>query len=459
MVAGISNASLFPEKSEYYYQLGGGSDVYVPAISHTEKVTIGGQLNADGMLNCAAFNPAVTIGNSFNGIKDKIAGVPASLIDGLKGGVAGYPMYKLSQSMPALYNIIQNTAFSAQNEFQMRLSDCHRVKTNLENGSSPISALLSVSDSEGWIESAQRAATNNKNAPVDITESSKTIAQKSEEYGIPWVHKARGNSGGKYQAPIEVISDVVIAGYNVLLNPSRALDDKASVPNTVKKNNPFTHTWASPQKAADWAVLVLGDIKISHAKVAGSKDAKAGIGLATLLQSCPKIADSKTCTVNVADFLWKLVDGKLPTTDANLKKLSAGNILITQDIISATARLAREEQILTVSKLAEEIAIQNLLEEALMLKRLLQAGFQIQEVQRLKPVQTMVLQAIKKLDSEINELSFEQDVRKRMMTNTLNVIMGVRDQQFNESRAPASLSTDVIKEGAVYKQAKKERSA
>nr|WP_242604769.1 integrating conjugative element protein [Legionella busanensis] len=456
MVASASQATLFPEKSEYYYQLGGGSDVYVPAINHTEKVTIGGQIGVDGVLNCATFNPVVTIGNSFNGIKDKIAGVPASLIDGLKGGVAGYPMYKLSQSMPALYNIIQNTAFSAQNEFQMRLSDCHRVKSNLENGSSPISALLSVSDSEGWIESAARAAANNKNAPVDITESSKTIAKKSEEYGIPWVHKAKGNSGGKYQEPIEVISDVVIAGFNLLLNPSRALDDKTAVSDTLKKNNPFTQIWPSPKKAADWAVLVLGDIKISHAKVAGSRDAKAGVGLVTLLQSCPKIADSKTCSVNVADFLWKLVDGKLASTDVNLRKLSAGNILITQDIISAIRGLRREEQIITVTKLAEEIAIQSLLEEALMLKRLLQAGFQIQEVQQLKPVQTMVLQSLKKLDSEIAELSFEQDVRKRMMTNTLNVIMGVRDQQLNESRLVNPAALDVIKNGAVYKQAKKE---
>lgn len=452
LMAGASCASLFPEKSDYYYELGGGSDLYVPSVNKTEKVTIGGDINADGVLNCGLYNPVVTISNSFKGMREKIAGVPASLVDGLKGGVAGYPMYKLSQSMPALYNILQNTAFSAQNEFEMNVASCQRVKSNLEQGNSPVSAMLSVSDSRGWIDSSQRAAANNKNDQVDITQSSKDIAQKSEEYGIPWVHKEKGNSGGRNQVPIEVISDVVIAGYNLLLSPSRSLDDRKAVKDEIRKITPFAQVWASPKAAADWAVLVLGDIQISHAKTLGSKDAKAGVGLVTLLQSCPKIADSKTCVSNVAQYLWQLVDGKIDSSEANLRKLSAGNILITKDIISAISFLPREEQIITVSKLAEEIAIQNLLDQALMLKRLMQAGFQIQEVQNLKPAQQILKQAIGKLDSEIAQLAFEQDVRKRMMTNTLKIIMDVRAQKMNASKGSAVQSMDVIKNGALYKK-------
>lgn len=454
MAANLVNASLFPEKSEYYYELGGASDLYLPAINKTQKITIGGDVNANNVLNCAVFNPVVTIGNSFNGIKDKISGVPAHLVDGLKGGVAGYPMYKLSQSMPGLYNIIQNTAFSALNEFEMRASDCRQVKRNLEDGGSPISSILSVSDSEGWIESAQRAAANNKRDPVDITEASKTIAKKSDEYGIPWVHKNKGNSGGKNQKPIEVISDVVKAGYNLLLNPSRSLDDENRVPDAVRKVNPFAQVWATPKEAANWAVLVLGDIKISRAKTTGSKDAQAGIGLLTLLQSCPNKTDSKTCTINVADYIWSLVDGRVYLNETNLRKLSSGNMFITKDIISTISLLPKEEQVITVSKLAEEVAIQNLLEEALMLKHFLQAGLYIQEVQNLKPAQTMVRNALAQLESEIRELSFEQDMRKKMMTETLKTIMNERRKQLSASQNEPIQTGEVVKNGAVYKSAK-----
>ncbi|WP_028389143.1 integrating conjugative element protein [Legionella fairfieldensis] len=454
VAAGASWASLFPEKSEYYYALGGGSDLYVPAVSKTEKINIGGDIRADGVLNCGVFNPVISIGNAFNGIKEKIAGVPASMVDGLKGGVAGYPMYKLSQSMPALYNIIQNTAFSGYNEFQAKVNHCYQVKRNLENGSSPVSAILSVSDSAGWIEASQRAAANSQHDPVDLTETTKTIAQKSDEYGIPWVHRDKGNSGGVFQAPIEVISDVVIAGYNLLLTPSRHLDDTTPVTESMRKTHPFAQVWATPKAASEWAVYVLGDLRISHAKTTGSKDAKAGVGLVTLLKSCPAVAESKTCTANVADYLWQLVDGKLTLTEANLRKLSPGSVLITRDIISSISLLAREEQIITVSKLAEEIAMQNVLEDALMLKRILETGYQIQEVQNLKPVQDMIKQAIARLESEIKGLSFEQEVRKRMMTDTLNIVMDVRRQQLKSAQPSKSQGQEIIKEGALYTQAK-----
>jgi hypothetical protein len=62
-------------------------------------------------------------------------------------------------------------------------------------------------------------------------------------------------------------------------------------------------------------VLVLGDIHVSHKKEASAKEAKAGVGLATLLQSCPKTASSKTCATNVANYLWQLVDKKVPLTE------------------------------------------------------------------------------------------------------------------------------------------------
>jgi len=38
-------SSLFPEQSEYYYQLGSSSDVFVPPVNRDQTVTIGGFIN------------------------------------------------------------------------------------------------------------------------------------------------------------------------------------------------------------------------------------------------------------------------------------------------------------------------------------------------------------------------------------------------------------------------------
>jgi integrating conjugative element protein (TIGR03755 family) len=444
--------SLFPNKSEYYYKLGGDSDLYVPPVNRDKSVTIGGSLNTN-VLNCSMFNPTLSLTNTLNDLKSSVHGMPSGVIDNLKGSVAGFPLYKLQQAMPGLYNILQNTAVGNQNEFSVHVEDCQNVKRHLEEGNSPLSGILTVSDSQGWIDAAKSARNGDS---VDITKRAKDIAQKGEEYGLPWVHRDSGNSGGANQVAIQVINDVVIAGYNLLLTPSsRKLDDKSVASDEDKKNNRFAQFWPKPAEAADWAVLVLGDIQISHKKEASFRDAKAGIGLSTLLHACPKTAASSTCVSNVAAALWNLVDKKWALTEANLRKISASNVVITDEIITSIMRMPREQQIITVSKLAEEIAIQNLLDEAIMLRHLLQAGMQIQEVQNLKPAQKMVQSALDRLDKEIQSLSFESEVRKKMMTQTLNLIMELRNHDLAKGMPGTTHEEDLIKNGAVYRNTDK----
>ena len=433
-------------QSDYYYKLGGDSDIYVPPVNRDQVVVIGADANHNmGGLNCNLFNPVVSISNTFMDLKNSVAGIPSSVIDNLKGSVAGFPMYKLQQAMPGLYNILQNSAFSAQNEFSLKVQDCQAVKHTLEEGKSPMTSILSVSDSQGWLDAVSRTR---QGEAVDITKTAKDIAKNGDDYGLPWVHHAEGNSGGRLQRPIKVINDVVIAGYNLLLTPSRSLDN-LSQPNA--KAGHFVSYWPRPADAAQWAVLVLGDIQISYKKDASSKESKAGVGLSTLLQSCPKTASSKTCATNIAGFLWQLVDKKLPATETNLRKLAASNILITDDIISAIQRMPREQQVLTIAKLSEEIAIQNLLDEAMVLRRLLQAGFQIQEVQNLKPAQIMVTVALNKLDHEIQSLAFENEVRRKMMTQTLSLIMDLRAHDLAGSLPGEDREQPMVKNGAVYR--------
>lgn len=453
LVAGMvlvtaTNASLMPTQSDYYYKLGGENDVYIPAVNRDQVVTLGGNMNMDmGVMNCTLFNPSVSISNTLNDLKGSVSGIPDSVIGNLKGSVLGFPMYKLQQAMPALYNLIQNGAVGAQNEFALKVADCQRVKQSLESGNSPLSGMISLSDSQGWVDAAKRVA---QGESVDVTHAAKTIANKRDEYGLPWVHRGSGNSGGANQTPINVINDVVIAGYNLMLTGvvSRQLDE-LSAPKAEQGN--FVRFWPKPALAGDWAVLVLGDIRVSSRKEAESHTAKAGVGLSTLLHSCPRIADESTCVAKVSDKVWKLIDKSVPLTESNLRTISASNLLITDDIITAIQRMPREQQILTASKLGEDIAIQNLLDEALMLRRLLQAGFQIQEVQNIKTVQDMVRYALDKLDSDIHSLAFEHKVRREMMTKTLGLIMDLRTHNVANSMPGDDHEQARVKDGAVYR--------
>ncbi len=112
--------------------------------------------------------------------------------------------------------------------------------------------------------------------------------------------------------------------------------------------------------------------------------------------------------------------------------------------------MPREEQMLTVSKLAEEIAVQNMLDKALMMRRILQAGLQVQEVQNLKPALNMVLFALKKLDEDIHSLAFENDVRKKMMSETLGLIIDIRNRRLSQNLPGEDHEQPNVKNGAVY---------
>ncbi|HAT1863927.1 TPA: integrating conjugative element protein [Legionella pneumophila] len=433
-------SSFMPNESDYYYKLGGSSNLYVPPVNNDQTITIGG--NVDGRLGftCNGFNPVVSITNTFQDMKSSAMNIPGGIIDNLKGSVAGFPLYKLQQSMPALYNVLQNTASYAQNEFSVKVKDCQDVKKTLEEGQSPMESMLSVSDSQGWLEAAKRAKTEN----VDVTATAKSIAKKRDEYGLPWIGRESGNAGGAYQRPIKVINDVVIAGYNILLNRKPLNNEKK--PDT---KTPMTHAWPTPDDASQWAVKVLGDIHVSTATDTDKTkhDAKAGIGLSALLQNCDS---SNTCTANVSKALWNLVDKQWPLTEEKLKMVSASNLMITDEIIITIQRMPREEQILTVSKLAEEIAVQNMLDKALMMRRILQAGLQVQEVQNLKPALDMVKFALKKLDDDIHSLAFESEVRKKMMTETLGLLMDMRSSDIAKGLPGDDHEQSQVKNGAVY---------
>lgn len=434
-------SSLLPNQSDYYYKLGGTSNLYVPPVNNDQTITIGGNIDSRLGFTCSGFNPVVSITNTFQDMKSSAMNIPGGIIDNLKGSVAGYPMYKLQQSMPALYNVLQNTAAGAQNEFSVKVRDCQDTKKKMEEGQSPMEGILSVSDSQGWLEAAKRAKTEN----VDVTQTAKNIAKKRDEYGLPWIGRESGNAGGKYQRPIKIINDVVIAGYNILLN-RKPLNNV----NKADTNTPMTQNWKTPTEAGNWAVKVIGDIHVSASedKADPSKhDAKAGIGLSALLQSCDS---SNTCTSNVSKALWQLVDKKWQLTEEKLNLVSASNLKITDEIIITIQRMPREEQILTVSKLAEEIAVQNMLDKAMMMRRILQAGLQVQEVQNLKPTLDMVRFALKKLDDDIHSLAFENDVRKKMMTETLGLLMDMRSNEIAKGLPGEDHEQSNVKNGAVY---------
>ncbi|MCX7123321.1 MAG: hypothetical protein NTV32_06635 [Gammaproteobacteria bacterium] len=262
-----------------------------------------------------------------------------------------------------------------------------------------------------------------------------------------WFHQGE-NSGGTTgnQVPIEVIYDVVVAGYNIDVDTSRALDDQDPAP----ANSSLAKYWATPDAAGKWANLVLGNISISSQKTQPGN--QCGVGLATLLYSCPTAATNNlTCPNNIAQNIGNIVQNEPVPQAADLAAISSYGLNVTPDVIDTIRNMPAEEQNITISKMAQDVAFQNLIDESLLLRQLLIAGMETQQVQNNQAAINTINQVLTNLQNDISNLKYEYDIRSEVTSNTLQKILEVQNGQqagalVNQDKAQAPEMVN----GAVY---------
>ena len=446
--------SLLPTKSYAYYQLNGGSDISMPSVSPTTSIDVGGNVNSNLGYTCNGFNPAISIANTINDIGGSIEGLSKNVIASATSAVGSLPMYELEKMDPKLYNLIQNAMTGAQDQFNVSMKSCQQSLDQIKNGKSPYQDWFSISDSNGWMNHAKAAAQGQN---VDINTARTDTTKKGPEYGVQWVHN--GPSGGSIgdQVPIKVISDVAIAGYNIMVEHSRSLDDN-SAPSKADQSN-LTTFWLTPDDAGKFSALVLGDITITTQKSDQAQGTTAGVGLVPILTSCPDIAKTdKTCVKTIRDKLVQIVASNESPSPADLEQISANGLAITPRVIDGLRNLDKSGQALYINRISQDIAIQNLIDEALMLRRVLIAGSQAQVVQNLQPALNAVNESVARLNKDIKNLLFEHQVRKQMTSNTMQTLLA--QMSSNEENAANQEnqrnSGPVTNNGAVYKPGTRE---
>lgn len=443
--AQVSSAiDIVASNSEYYYKLGGGSDINIPPVTDNETITVGGDINTNLGFSCAGFNPAIAIANSFKNIKNSVEGLGHNIVYSATNAIGTLPMYLLEKASPELYNLLQNTITNAKDTFNISMKDCQTALNQIQSGKSPYQNWFSVSDSQGWLNSERRVKQGQK---VDINAVAKQQLKNPYQYGVPWVHKGQ-NSGGIIgnEKPIKVIYDVVVAGYNVMVNPARPLDSIMSAPPTSS----LYRYWKTPKDAGLWARMVLGDITISSKS---TMPTYPGVGLVTVLRTCPNSSQrSLTCAKTLYEKLSTLVNNPGTPSATDLAAVSSGEMLITPQVIYALRNLTAQERLITLSKISEDVAIQNLIDEALLMRRILLASTQIKAIQNLNPALKKIHTAVQTLDTDVQNLLFENRIRKQMMGNTLQTLLNLSgNQQLSAASSATTTQRPNLNHGAIYK--------
>lgn len=244
---------------------------------------------------------------------------------------------------------------------------------------------------------------------TDLNTVKKNIAKNKGKNGITWVGGAK--AGGVSTPPINVLRDVIRAGYNI--STGRPVTQTSSIPVTPTSTD-FVKKWSGPSDPESWVRDVLGEIYVTTHKT-GNKGAKPGRGL------IPLIHDRKS---DIKGDLVDMLTGVTVPTRTNLEKLSAPGVGISLQLYNSIRDLNDDtERGIVVDALSTEIAEAQVIEESILIRRLLYTGRKEGNIKSVNIAQKEIDSAIDELNTEIDNLIFEKEVREKFVGKTARLVL------------------------------------
>lgn len=383
-----------------FYQIGGGSAIMPPPSRkrpHELSLGLGWKAN----LTCGNFDIKTTVKNQLNGITEGFKDLYSNVIQSATGAVASLPAMIIQRTNPQLYDTLTNGMFQAKLDFDSLKTSCEEMSDKLADY---------VMDSK-WAKAA--GLENYKdivaNQP-DAKLAKKQMEQEKGEKGITWVGGEK--RGGVGQKAIEVIKDVVTAGFNII--EGRQVTETSSLP-TTKCDGRLCTEWQSPADAAEYARRILGEKTLITCENCGSPSkSQAGTGLSSEIEKR---------TIEKMKQLEEVLNTPKITTE-QLNSLSTSTVAVTRGLIEALRE--SPDAVILASRLAQELAISHEIERALLVRRMLLAGLKEPNVQNNQEGLQEIEKSLKMLDQEIEQVKMEMNLQRSISTNTATAILNNR---------------------------------
>lgn len=455
------------QNNTLYYKMGGSSDFALPPLSNTHTTVLNSHTNLGIGYSCSAYNPALSIMNSINDLKDSADNLEQNIIASATGSLIQLPMYFLAQANPTAYHLLNNTLLAAHQKLDVSTKSCETVKDQIAKGQNPYQDWGTISLNDQWKKHLTFISSGNE----DINASKKEIERQSGDDGVPWVQGARGwdtglRAGGKAQPAIHVIADTVRAGYDTLLHKeidaqkdmsndsplNKEVGNQNDIPPHSSEKSELELFFPDVESAITWITSVVGDHVITTCNDESCKKNQGsliGYGLLPRVTSCE--ADKNNCSDTIRDNLSHLVTGNATITKETLTQVSAEGIAISPEIITSIRGMDAIQQKIMMNKLAQEIAVQRVMDKAFIARAILTTGAQVPVIAANHPAEVMISQALTHLDNDIRALAFESQMRKQMMSDTLSETLkfSAWQQQDVMQRTPVSSSTPLIENAAL----------
>ncbi|NMG30168.1 integrating conjugative element protein [Aromatoleum evansii] len=380
-------------RSSLYYRLGGGD----PASRAANPRGVPYKLALSGVARLHYSCGAYDFGLSFQTLMNQFAALGTQVTNGVKAGITALPLYLFQRASPGLYELFQTYAKKAEVAIQIATKSCEEMEAQIKAGEDPYEDFIRMARGEAWKQQAT--------VTRDVVAAKDSVGVSAGNDGITWV--GGGKAGGVDQEPVRIVYDTVFGGFNVTMGQA---------PKTSSATYPavkLTGTFPSPGSAATYGTDVLGDVEVTTCKENG----------------CP-VPQSKTGLGLIQKFELEIpvVQGQIDAVFANavprgtdLAAASAPGVVVTRELVDAIRELPAIEQGIARQRLVQDLALARTVDKALIIRNLLLTGRMIPEV--YKTANTQIESKLAELNRHIDDVLYEANVRKRVISETATVLL------------------------------------
>ena len=412
----VSNSTL-------YYRMGGGSPSF-GALNRSQmpvRLGFGSRVN----YSCGKFDVGLSWSNVMNGL----GGLGTTFTNAIRAGIASLPLYILQRAQPGLYQLFQNFSQKADLLVSASVKTCEETERSIKNGQDPYEDWVRMAKGDAW---KARVSSNG-----DVIEAKMAVERREEgqNNGVSWVYGTK--AGGRNSQPIQPIRDLSVAGYNATLNRPVATSPTANYSGSSAGASRLVRAFRSPEDLAAFSTNVLGD---------------RSVYLCTQGSDCPQPTTTTTAAGlgpayereldTLTPLLQELAESNTPKF-GRLQAVSAPGMAISPQLMEAVHKMPADTQAVALSRLAQELAMQRVVDKALVARNVLITGLSLPEATAAGEMTREVQQKIDRMTQYINDLMFEFRIRKEMTADTALAIMGSQlARQSQSMRVPDAAQSE-----------------
>lgn len=405
----------------WYYAIGGGDPMMY--YNQSNKTTLNLSAGAEwGLLRGCSFDPRFGIAETFSDIKHNVYGLTEDVLGAATAVFSAWGLSKIQENWPGLYDTLTKGLKDAKESYTLSLKTCRDAKADLRAGRDPVEGWIAVTRKSSW-DKASRDGTN----PVEAEQS---IEASSGNNGVTFAGGVK--KGGLGQPPIRVVADTVSAGYDHSVGSLAPAD-----PDDITGDTNITRVFPTAESASAWATAVVGEREVRTCASCDKLKTKVGQGLRFQYRKEREIVDA-----DLKNLMKQPLNYKMSAAELNKLSVPGMGVVINDLTIQNLKRAPLDEQMILTNKLAGEIALARAMEKALIVRDLLNAGAQEPNISSVgESAEREIEYSRKRLQSEMDSILFETDVRQKVITNAAGTIASRGAQRNRDAQATEYMRT------------------